>query len=208
MSVKPVLLKDLRRDAIRNHQQNRGNGSYNSFSPLVARERANSVAKRQLDCDDSDTEIESENRKKSKVDRSAVFDQLKGQDVMLVELKDLIKANGSSEDPENTDPPNPIWKALGLMAKLHEGLLSAVIDWGGSNTTQTGGGSAEVQKRGSGSGAAKKLTYAAQAAAPAPEKIAPPPTPEETADKKLKQTLREAEKNWFFLIWISAKPLS
>jgi hypothetical protein len=199
MSVKPVLLKDIRRDAIRNHQQNRGNGSYNSFSPLVAREHANSVAKRQLDCDDSDTEIESENRKKTKVDRSVIFDQLKGQDVMLVELKDLIKTNGSSEDPENTDPPNPIWKALGLMAKLHEGLLSAVIDWGGKNTTQTGGGSAEIQKRGPGSGAAaKKLTYAAQAAAPAPEKIVPPPTPEETADKKLKQTLREAEKTGSF----------
>jgi hypothetical protein len=178
MSVKPVLLKDLRRDAIRNHQANTGNGSYNRFSPLVTRERSLSTAKRQLsnDEDDSDTDT----RKRTKVDGQAIFDQLKNQDTMISELEELIKAStpvaSSQEDAEPPPAPDPVWKAIGLLLKLHKGVLSAVIDWGGKGSTISRGNVPLSLVEARGTPVKKRIN-------PAPVPV-PAPSPEETAEKK------------------------
>jgi hypothetical protein len=52
MSVKPVLLSEIRRTAVQQHQQLVGKGEYNRFSPLEPRARTFSF-KRKLENSDS-----------------------------------------------------------------------------------------------------------------------------------------------------------
>ena len=76
MSVRPILLKDIRRTAFNNHQQHTGKGNYNRFAPLE-RNRTFSSGKRQLSASDG---AESVSVKSPKLDSNLIFEQLKDQE--------------------------------------------------------------------------------------------------------------------------------
>jgi hypothetical protein len=184
MSVKPVLLKDLRRTAISQHQQMKGTGNYNSFSPLVSRERTFSVGKRKLSGQDSNPapNSDSNSAKIAKLDSSVIFDQLKGQESVLAEVKtSLAQLEAAPED----DAPAPVkaklllmTTALGLLLKSQENLTSVLVDV------------FNVRKE----TAQATLAHAPNKPANLPKATPPTPNPEAQAAKKVKQAIREAEK--------------
>ena len=93
MSVRPVLLKDLRRTAISQHQQGKGKGDHNRFAPLAPRERLISTGKRQLsEVNDAPTP------KNPRFDANLVFAQLKDQDASLAEAKELLSAAAATSE--------------------------------------------------------------------------------------------------------------
>jgi hypothetical protein len=137
MSVRPVLLKDIRRTAISNHQQQKGTGNYNSFSPLVDRGRSPSVGKRKLS-PDKDTGSGSASQtnvtKMPRFDSSVVFEQLKGQDVIFSEVKGIM-GSLPGEDAFDGTVPGPVKESLvgmgkvfNLLLKSHENLTSVLVD--------------------------------------------------------------------------------
>jgi hypothetical protein len=84
MSVRPTLLRDIKRSAIVQHQQSTGNGFYNRWSPLVPRDRILSTGKRRLSGNDQgDDMTSSQVNKNPRFDSSVVFGQLKGQEKVL-----------------------------------------------------------------------------------------------------------------------------
>jgi hypothetical protein len=87
MSVRPVYLKDIRRTATHQHQLATGNGYYNRWSPLVPRDRSVSVGKRRLS---DSTDNAPGNAKAPRFDSSVVLGQLKTQEDLLDEVKDVL----------------------------------------------------------------------------------------------------------------------
>jgi hypothetical protein len=173
MSVKPTLLKEIRRTAIQHHQASIGTGSYNRFDTLSPRGRTFSVGKRQLDQQGEDA-ISA--RKAPRLDSNLVFSQLKEQDSILAEVDTAI-AEIEKSSTENPDPRlNMVISVLKLLSKSQKNLNSAVTD------------------------NFKLVPALVQAAPPkatlAQQKRPPPPalSVEETKVKKLKTVLREAEK--------------
>jgi hypothetical protein len=135
MSVRPVLLKDIRRTAIEQHQQSRGTGSYNSFSPLMPRERTFSYGKRRLSTGKNDETHSIDHASKvPRFDSSAVFEQLKGQETVLSEVKgmldtmDVSTAIGDKAPEEVKRTFVGIEAALKLLLKSQENLTSVLVD--------------------------------------------------------------------------------
>ena len=94
MSVRPVLLKDIRRTPINNHMANTGKGNYNRFEMLAPRDRVFSNGKRQLPRDNPDPPPKS-----PRFDSNVVFDQLKAQEATMQEASSLLdKATKTGED--------------------------------------------------------------------------------------------------------------
>jgi hypothetical protein len=131
MSVRPVLLKDLRRTAVHQHQQQVGTGDYNRFSPLVQKPRTFSFGKRKLDADPNDA---SNAAKTPRFDSTVVFEQLKGQEQVLEEVKAVMaKVDSSPPLDDNCSPQvKEVFGFLGtavkLLLKSQENLTSVLID--------------------------------------------------------------------------------
>jgi hypothetical protein len=186
MSVRPVLLKDIRRTAIEQHQLSRGTGSYNQFSPLMPRERTFSVGKRKLPADKND-DCENNTPKMARFDSSVVFEQLKGQESVLGEVKSTLdRMDSEVKLDDNVSKPvkdklDFLGSALRLLLKSQENLTSVLVDAfkvkaSPTSTVPTPASQKQVstQQKGKGSNTA--------------------PPPEVTAAKKVKETIREAEK--------------
>jgi rRNA maturation endonuclease Nob1 len=182
MPVRPVLLKDLRRTAVQQHQLSVGTGDYNRYSPLDPRARTFSYGKRKLETDVNDV---NNAPKTPRFDSSVVFEQLKGQELVLEEVKSTLgKLDECSLEGENCSPKvkeafGIIGCALKLLFKSHENLTSAVVDSlkvkpAASNTQQ---GKQQVPSKVSNPSEVERRAQAEAAAA-----------------KKVKQAIREAEK--------------
>jgi hypothetical protein len=180
MSVRPTLLKDIRRTAIEQHKASKGKGSYNSFEPLTPRGRTFSVGKRQLEDSGSDS---SQAAKNPKLDSNMVFEQLKVQDAVLTDIDSELAVLAAIPAPENKDPRlDSLCKIVSLLAKSQKNLTSALMD------------SAKLHE--------SPAPVLASAPAPAsgygkskvPVPVQPPASAEETARKKVQQALRDAEK--------------
>jgi len=131
MSVRPTLLKDLRRTAIMSHQNLKGIGNYNRFAPLSPRDRLPSQGKRPRDI----SPPEGNAPKAPKVDANLVFDQLKAQDGIFQEAKVLmnnatstLEECCSAEDGAYGTALFNITKVLSLLFKSQENLTSALVD--------------------------------------------------------------------------------
>jgi hypothetical protein len=126
MSVRPTLLKDLRRTAIQIHQQKTGTGNYNRYEPLTPRGRVFSTSKGQLESDDSTAETAA---KAPKLDSNLVFEQLKGQDTVLSELDKALDDLGKAESEAPKDPRfDGLCKIVRLLATSQKNLTSALVD--------------------------------------------------------------------------------
>jgi len=191
MSVRPVLLKDIRRIAI-SHQQQTGKGNYNRFAPLE-RNRTYSTGKRQLSVSDySDPPATS---KTPKLDANLVFEQLKEQDGIFAEAKILLAtAEKTGEDAFSaTDGGigtsiSCLTKVLTLMLKSQENLTSVLIDSAKLNTTSVPVAAQRVPQN---------TQVQQQVFRDRSNSIRPPPvalSAEEAAAKKVKQAIKEAEK--------------
>jgi hypothetical protein len=173
MSVRPTLLRDIKKTAVQQHQANIGYGTYNRFQPLIPRGRILSTGKRQLENNGDD---DTAGRKAPRLDANLVFNQLKDQDSVIAELETAI-AEIEKSNTENPDPRlDAVVKILKLLGKSQKNLTSAVTD------------SCRV--------AAKAAAPATSAATINTGRKPPPqqPTAEEVNEKKLKTVLREAEK--------------
>jgi hypothetical protein len=126
MSVRPTLLKDLRRTAIQEHQSRIGTGDYNRYDLLSPRGRTFSVGKRQLPQNDSAGSGSAP--KAPRLDGNVLFEQLKGQETSLIEVGKILDsvdaANGENKDIRIEG----LSKALRLIAKSHENLTSVLLD--------------------------------------------------------------------------------
>jgi hypothetical protein len=183
MSVRPVLLKDIRRTAIQSHQDQVGTGSYNRYSPLAtpqpSRERTFSYGKRQR----SGSGTAETEAKAPRIDRKSIFERVKGQEAIIAELKKSVTAMELNPDlPEHV---TGIWKAIGMVVNLHEDLLSVVVDKDAESCKRPAPLPVPtIVLDGAGNGTAGH-------AAATQKKRAPP---EATAETKMRQSLRDAEK--------------
>jgi hypothetical protein len=186
MSVKPVLLKDLRRTAVQQHQRSTGTGDYNRFSPLAPRERTFSYGKRKLPTDDSGDSNAGSAPKAPKFDSSAVFAQLKGQDEVLEGIREQLSNFEKVVIPEEAAPAptrdaiNFLGNAMKLLLKSQSNLTSVLVDvFKFQENPPTVSAIAQKPSVPTGKNSSPPVT------APAP---APDPA------KRVKQALREAEK--------------
>jgi hypothetical protein len=181
MSVRPTLLKDLRRTAVQQHQESTGTGSYNRWDVLNPRQRTFSYGKRQLD---KQGPSDGNAPKTPRLDSNTVFSQLKDQDNILSEVESTLE---EMEKISTETPPDPrfacLTKIVKLLANSHKNLTSAVVDsvsLSASGSKVTTAANNKAGNTGSKNGAGV---------------IAPAPvTEEENLTKKVKSTLREAEK--------------
>jgi hypothetical protein len=176
MSVRPTLLKDLRRTAIQQHKNQTGTGSYNRWDPLSPRGRTFSAGKRPLEPED----VVASAPKTPKLDGNLIFCQLKEQDSLMTQMDSAL----AELDKPSDAAPDPRFDALAnvvkILAKSHKNLYSAFVDY-------------------------TKLNVSTPTSAPShpPNKPVPPTKKAgapgaggnaDSGEKKLKQTLREAEK--------------
>jgi hypothetical protein len=180
MSVRPVLLKDLRRTAIQHHQQQIGTGDYNRYSPLAEKSRTFSFGKRKLE----NSGDASSAPKTPRFDSSVVFKQLEGQDTVLGQVKEALDKFDGSQQSDNgctkcKESLGYIGTALRLLLNSHENLTSVMVDAFKVNSSaeKPAPGNTTVQVK--------------------PSKAAEPEVkanPELAAAKKVKNAIREAEK--------------
>ena len=130
MSVRPTLLKDIRRTAINNHQQATGSGSYNRFISIAPRDRSLSTGKRPRSLDTPDPIP-----KTPRLDANTVFAQLKDQDSSLLEAKTLLKKAAetgedclSSKDGAIGSIIHSLLQVMGILLTSQENLTSAIVD--------------------------------------------------------------------------------
>ena len=205
MSVRPTLLKDLRRTAITNHQHHTGTGNYNRFSALAPdppqRNRTYSQGKRQLSQDEFC--ILQDPPKTPRMDSNVVFAQLKEQDALLAEAKTLLEVAAktgedcfSATDGGLGTAFSSLTKVLAIVLKSQENLTSALVDsvkvtsYPKNNshaytTNPTPAATIPLQPPPRG----RTNSFRNTAKVPVPELA-----PEEMARRKVKQVLREAEK--------------
>jgi hypothetical protein len=132
MSVRPTLLREIRKTAAERHHLSINTGGYNRFSPLAPRDRSLSVGKRKLS-DDTPPDIDNA-PKIPRFDSAAVFLQLKSQDSVLDEVK--VALEKFEKEVVLDDTVNPQVKlalgCLGYSLKLlltsQRNLTSALID--------------------------------------------------------------------------------
>jgi hypothetical protein len=182
MSVRPTLLKDLRRTAIQEHQRRKGTGDYNRYEALSPRGRVFSTGKRQLSQNDSSDSGSAP--KAPKLDGNLLFDQLKGQETSLLEVGTILDsvdaANGENKDVRIEG----LSKALRLIAKSHETLTSVLLDSTKLPVTQPQAvSSAPAPASGANKGKKNATPAVLDEAAKGEQQV-----------KKLKTVLREAEK--------------
>ena len=192
MSVRPTLLKDIRRTAISSHQLHTGKGNYNRFGPLE-RNRTFSTGKRQLSV--SDGAEATGFAKTPKLDANLIFEQLKDQDAIFAEAKGLLDtATKTGEDAFSaTDGGigtaiSCLTKVLALVLKSQENLTSAIIDSAKlSNAPITNTTAIKVPTN-------LQVHNDFRTRSNSIKPITAPLTAEEVAAKKVKQAIKEAEK--------------
>ena len=190
MSVRPTLLKDIRRTAINNSHQATGIGNYNRFAPIAPRDRSLSTGKRPRPQEDPDPAP-----KAPKLDANTVFAQLKDQDATLSEAKTLLKKaceTGedclSAKDGAIGSIIHSLLQVMGILLTSHEKLTSAIVD-----SVKLAEASPPAPSQGPyPTGTKKKPSYLESASLPAAQ--LEPPNPEESAKAKVKKALRDAEK--------------
>jgi hypothetical protein len=183
MSVKPTLLKDIRRTAISNHQKHIGSGDYNRWSVLAPKDRTFSTGKRPLS-NSNDNDLDPA-PKAPRLDAGVVVTQLKNQESALKEVHTLLGEMDTLNSGENEDPRfTCITKIFRHMVKVQENFSSAIIDV--INLPDTTPAPTNTSK-----GKSTPANNSAQARKSAPK---PVPSAEDTDKKRLKQVLREAEK--------------
>ena len=194
MSVRPTLLKDLRRTAIMSHQNLTGTGNYNRFAPLSPRGRLPSQGKRLRE----NLAPEENPPKAPRVDANLVFDQLKAQDVIFQEAKSLLDNATktledccSAEDGAYGTALFNITKVLSLLFKSQENLTSALVDSFQVNKPTPDLPPPVVNPHAPGPSAPHRDRSSSNARYKAPP---PPISEEEAARRKVRQVLREAEK--------------
>jgi hypothetical protein len=182
MSVRPTLLKDIRRTPIQVHQANTGTGTYNRYELLNPRGRTFSVGKRQLEKSDY---CDGNAPKTPKLDSNLVFEQLRDQDGIFKEVESAL---GEYEKECTNSPPDPkvviLHKVISLIAKSHKNLTSALIDSVKVATTPPAPGAGTGVGSGSGSNTGQVRNK------PVPQPI----SEEEAAKRKVKAALKDAEK--------------
>jgi hypothetical protein len=191
MSVRPTLLKDIRRDAINNHRKSTGTGNYNRYEALSPRIRTFSAGKRPLEKSDSDNDTDSV-AKTPKLDSTLIFEQLKGQEEVLAEIdSSLAGLDNASSDPNAPKDPrlDVVLKVIKLLATSQRNLTSAVLDSAKlRESTPSIPATALTGNKGSNTG-----TGATHGTGPG--KRSPPTlSAEEISERKVKQVLRDAEK--------------
>jgi hypothetical protein len=178
MSVKPTLLKEIRKDAVQRHKESTGHGSYNRFELLSPRGRTFSTGKRQLDQGDS-TNGSGNASKNPKLDSNAIFAQLEGQEGVISELETLLADMDKVGKDLPQDPRiDNLCKIVKLLAKSHKNITSICVD---------------ASKAGNAPAPRAVITVRR----PSVTTIRPPPpiiSEEEVMTKKVKQALRDAEK--------------
>ena len=191
MSVRPTLLKDIRRTAINNHQQATGSGSYNRFIPIAPRDRSLSTGKRPRPLDTADPIP-----KTPRLDANTVFAQLKDQDSSLLEAKTLLKKAAetgedclSSKDGAIGSIIHSLLQVMGILLTSQENLTSAIVDSIKLAEASPPQGTYEVLNTGT-----KKKPSFKEAVSNPPAERHNPPSAEEVAKKKVKQAIRTAEK--------------
>jgi hypothetical protein len=191
MSVRPTLLKDIRRDAINNHRNSTGTGNYNRYQLLSPRDRTFSAGKRQLEKSDCDAESAA---KAPKLDSNLIFDQLKGQDAVLDEIDSSLASLDKASTDANT-PKDPrldvLLQVVKLLATSQRNLTSAILDSAKLNTNSTPvTANAAVSSKGGSAipGAGTDINTGTG------KRSAPALSPEEAAEKKVKRVLHDAEK--------------
>jgi hypothetical protein len=186
MSVRPVYLKDLRKTAVSQHQLSKGTGNYNRWSPLVPRDRSVSVGKRRLSDKDEDNPSQGNTAKNPRFDSSVVLDQLKGQETLLLEVKEgLGKINydvviGQVLPQPVKDVIVGLGNAVNMLLKSQQNLTSVLVDV--VKVKETEGRTPVATARGPGEVKVK--------AKPTPV----PADPKVLGEKKVRQAIREAEK--------------
>jgi hypothetical protein len=132
MSVRTVLLSEIRKSAVEKHQLSTGNGNYNRWSPLVQRDRSVSVGKRRLS--DSTENGPGNQAKTPRFDSTAVLEQLKGQEKHLIVIKDTLgtldydKVIGQVLPQPVKDVITGLGKAVSMLLKSQENLTSVLVD--------------------------------------------------------------------------------
>jgi hypothetical protein len=130
-------------------------------------------------------------KKTPRLDRKIIFDQVRIHEGTIKNLKKLVNEKTASTEEAEGQPD--IWKAIGMIVNVQEGLMSAVIDLeaadiGGPCVSNSAGivvtgKHARGGGGGTGTGAGSKLV------------LAPVPVDPEAAEKKkMRATLKEAEK--------------
>ena len=190
MSVRPTLLKDMRRTAISNHHQATGKGEYNRFASIAPRDRSLSTGKRPRTQDTADPIP-----KTPRLDANTVFAQLKDQESSMQEVKALLKKAAetgedclSAKDGAIGSIIHSLLQVMGILLTSHENLTSAIVDSVklGEATPPSSQGEPIY------TGTRKKTSYISPA--PSTATRPDPPSPEEAARRKVKQVLRDAEK--------------
>jgi hypothetical protein len=126
MSVWPTLLRDIKKTAVHQHQQNIGTGNYNRYAMLSPRGRILSVGKRQLEPTSEDSE---QAAKLPKLNSNLVMTQLKDQDGILNQLDLLVEEISKDSAVPDPDPRvGTLCKIVKLLATSQRNLTSAVID--------------------------------------------------------------------------------
>ena len=190
MSVRPILLKDIRRTAITNHHQATGSGTYNRFASIAPRDRSLSTGKRPRSQEAPDPIP-----KTPRLDANTVFAQLKDQDSSLLEAKELLKKAAetgedclSAKDGAIGSIIHSLLQVMGILLTSHENLTSAIVD-----SVKLAEATPQPAPTGTiTAGTKKKPSYQENASQPTARQD--PITPEEANIAKVKKALRDAEK--------------
>jgi len=191
MSVKPVLMSDIRKTApptaMEKHRASVGAGNYNRFSAL-----ATTPAKRKR-TDEEEVPVASQ-QKQPRLDAQVIFDQLKEHDKHMESAKDALSsaatAIGAACKPDDKGigtALTQLYAAVELLVQGSNVLKSAVVDVckHASTSVSAGTGSsnsyANAARHGSGGSGSQQTKKGSR-------------PPSETAETKVKKTLRDAEK--------------
>ena len=190
MSVRPVLLKDIRRTAINSHVSQTGKGNYNRFGPLD-RGRTYSTGKRQLSATDNPEPPYT--AKAPRIDANLIFDQLKGQDAIFAEAKTLLATAVKSGEDAFSATDGGIGTAISCLTKLltlvlqsQENLTSALIDSAKLPNSLSVPLTPTLNSK-----VTNEFRSRSNSIKPPPP---PPLTEEEVAAKKVKAAIKDAEK--------------
>ena len=198
MSVRPTLLKDMRRTAVEKHLLAAGTGNYNRFAPIGPRDRSFSTGKRHRSAEPVPPAP-----KAPRLDANTVFAQLKDQETTLAEATTLLKLASETSEECCSEKDGAIGtiihsllKVMAIMITSHQNITSAIVDSVKLSETSTAiptsatYGKDPATKNSSTGAVPKNNNRPEKAAQPA----AKPPSEEDLTKRRVRQVLREAEK--------------
>ena len=200
MSVRPTLLKDMRRTAVEKHLLAAGTGNYNRFAPIGPRDRSFSTGKRHRSAEPVPPAP-----KAPRLDANTVFAQLKDQETTLAEATTLLKLASETSEECCSEKDGAIGtiihsllKVMSIMIISHQNITSAIVDSvklsetsNATPTTTAPTSGKDPANRNSSTGAIPKNNNRPEKAAPPATR---PPSEEDLTKRRVRQVLREAEK--------------